>query len=212
LYVNNKGTVAVNIFGVGGAELVLIFIIMLVVAGPKRMLRWAYLFGKFAAQLRVIWDNVMEIVQKEVEAAGMDVDIPRELPTRNNVTKWFNEQTRDVTAPLQKDIDRVDGTLKQAQRDLGAWNKPGNSTQENNPAVSSDENGGSVEPSRQASRRVESHAGDAAFGSWTASDNGGTGSDAGNGADDSGFGAWEQPRHPGNHASQQAQQHNEQGE
>jgi Sec-independent protein translocase protein TatA len=200
----------VNIFGVGGAELVLIFVIMLVVAGPKRMLRWAYLVGKFVAQLRVIWDNVMEIVQQEVNAAGMDMELPRELPTRNNVTKWFNEQTRDVTQPLQKDIDRIDGTLKQAQRDLGAWNKPPQSKPKTDAADR--ENGDSVEPSRQATKTTDSKASDTTFGSWNAPQDNDTASESANGADDErGFGAWTQPRHPGSQSEQQTQQQNGQG-
>ena len=35
-----------NIFGLGGAELVVIIVIMLVVAGPTRMVSWAYIKGE----------------------------------------------------------------------------------------------------------------------------------------------------------------------
>ena len=35
-----------DILGIGGGELVLIVLVMLVVAGPKRMIQWAYIAGK----------------------------------------------------------------------------------------------------------------------------------------------------------------------
>jgi Sec-independent protein translocase protein TatA len=188
----------VNIFGVGGAELVLIFVIMLVVAGPKRMLRWAYVFGQFVGKLRTIWDNVMEIIQAEVDAAGMDVEIPRELPTRRNVTKWFNEQTRDVTNPLQEDIDRIENTLGQARRDLGAWNKSTKSQ--------SADNGDAATPSRQTPPAQTSKASQTAFGSWTDSDNAANGNDSPSADDNDSFGAWANPERAGQHAQQKQQE------
>ncbi len=38
-----------NLLGVGVPELVVIFVIMLVFAGPKRMVRWAYVLGQYTA-------------------------------------------------------------------------------------------------------------------------------------------------------------------
>ncbi len=189
-----------NIFGVGGAELVLIFVIMLVVAGPKRMLRWAYVFGQFVGKLRTIWDNVMEIIQAEVDAAGMDVEIPRELPTRQNVTKWFNEQTRDVANPLKNDIERIENTLGQATRDLGAWNQ---STESN--SRPSAENGSSAEPPRERPAAQQSTATQTMFGSWTDSADEADNDNEASDANHNGFGAWANPERSEQHTQQKQQ-------
>ena len=63
-----------EIFGIGGAELVAILIIMLVVAGPKRMVQWAYVLGQYVSKARAMWDGVMAGVQKEIDDAGLDID------------------------------------------------------------------------------------------------------------------------------------------
>ena len=40
-----------DILGVGGWEIVAILLIMLIVAGPKRMISWSYTLGKYVSQL-----------------------------------------------------------------------------------------------------------------------------------------------------------------
>ena len=62
-----------EILGIGGAEFIAIFIIMLVVAGPKRMIQWAYVMGKYTAKIRAMWAESMTYLQKEFDAAGLDV-------------------------------------------------------------------------------------------------------------------------------------------
>jgi sec-independent protein translocase protein TatB len=68
-----------NILGVGPFELILVLIIMLVVAGPKRMVQWAYEIGRYTAQLRAMFQETMNAVQKELSESGLDVrkDIPQ---------------------------------------------------------------------------------------------------------------------------------------
>ncbi|MCZ7542900.1 MAG: hypothetical protein M5R40_04895 [Anaerolineae bacterium] len=61
-----------NIFGIGAAELVIIFLILLVVAGPKRMVAWAYIVGRELSKLRVMWSETMEMIQTELEEAGVE--------------------------------------------------------------------------------------------------------------------------------------------
>lgn len=193
-----------NIFGVGGAELVLIFIIMLVVAGPQRMLRWAYIAGKYAAQLRVMWDRMVEMIQAEIDEAGMDVELPREIPTRQNIDKWFREQARDVTEPLDEDVRRIKGTLKDADTSLktGTKSTAKQATTSDDAATASDDSDG--QPRTAPQRRTDNRA--VSMGSWddqptTANDL----SDAADENDDSNFGAWTTPRHPGDVGSQDAE-------
>ncbi|MCS6835768.1 MAG: twin-arginine translocase TatA/TatE family subunit [Anaerolineae bacterium] len=96
-----------NIFGIGGAELVLILLIALVVAGPKRMIEWAYHLGRWVAKLRQMWSQMMDVVQQEVDAAGLDVKLPKELPTRQSLNQTINQAMKPLTDPLRQTLDEA---------------------------------------------------------------------------------------------------------
>src|SRR5215470_5742349 len=66
-----------NILGVGPAELIVIFIVMLVVAGPKRMIAWAYEAGRWMTKIRAMFQETMDAFQKELAESG--VEIPADL-------------------------------------------------------------------------------------------------------------------------------------
>jgi Sec-independent protein translocase protein TatA len=109
-----------NILGIGGWELVLIFIIMLLVAGPKRMVRWAYVMGTYIAKFRNIWAETVDVIQQEFDDAGVDVKIPRDIPTRDNIRRNFNEQVSrsfsDVTTPVKETVDQVNADVREFKR------------------------------------------------------------------------------------------------
>lgn len=65
-----------NILGVGLFEFALIFLIMLMVAGPKRMVRWAYILGRYTAQARGMFQETVNALQKEFEA---EVNMTKEI-------------------------------------------------------------------------------------------------------------------------------------
>ena len=66
-----------NILGVGLPELIVILVIMLVVAGPKRMIVWAYQLGIWVQKFRRIFDETVAAFRKELEAS--DIELPKEL-------------------------------------------------------------------------------------------------------------------------------------
>ncbi|MBL8152785.1 MAG: hypothetical protein JNM70_01275 [Anaerolineae bacterium] len=113
-----------DIFGVGGAELVAIFLIMLVVAGPKRMIQWAYIAGTYVAKFRAMWAEAMTYVQKEFEQAGLDVELPKEPPTRGSLTRELSKQAEKIAAPvskpLQDTLEEVNTDLKKVQAPTGS--------------------------------------------------------------------------------------------
>src|SRR5205823_1995996 len=74
-----------NILGVGPAEVIVIFILMLIVAGPKRMIEWAYHIGRYTAQARAMFQETMNAIQKELSESGIDVN--KDLAS---VTKSFD--------------------------------------------------------------------------------------------------------------------------
>lgn len=96
-----------ELFGIGGMELVAILIIMLVVAGPKRMIQWAYILGQYTAKLRGMWSEVMKGVQKEMDAAGMDIQVPKDIPTRSSLQRQMQQALSGVTRPAQDILDEV---------------------------------------------------------------------------------------------------------
>lgn len=118
-----------DIFGVGGAELVAIFLIMLVVAGPKRMIQWAYIAGTYVAKFRAMWAEAMTYVQKEFEQAGLDVELPKEPPTRGSLTRELSKQAEKIAAPvskpLQDTLEEVNTDLKKAQAPPATQNSGG---------------------------------------------------------------------------------------
>ena len=70
-----------NILGAGPGELVVVFVIMLVVAGPKRMIKWAYVLGQYTAQLRQMWQQTLDAFRKEL--ADANLDLPKDLNIGN---------------------------------------------------------------------------------------------------------------------------------
>jgi Sec-independent protein translocase protein TatA len=96
-----------DIFGIGGPELILILIIMLVFAGPKRMLQWAYQLGKWASKARQMWAESMGYLQKEFDAAGVDIELPKDIPTRQSLNRTIAEQAGKLTNPVTKPIEEA---------------------------------------------------------------------------------------------------------
>ena len=96
-----------NIFGVGGPELMVILIIMLVFAGPKRMIHWSYILGTYLAKFRVMWAQTVDLVQKEFDDAGVDIKLPKQPPTRRNLNKAISDAIEPMTKPLQESMDEV---------------------------------------------------------------------------------------------------------
>ncbi len=106
-----------EILGIGGAELVAILIIMLVVAGPKRMIQWAYVLGQYTAKARAMWAETMTYVQKELNEAGMDVELPKEIPTRGSLNKEISKQVNKAVAPISKPLqETLDAAKSEVQQ------------------------------------------------------------------------------------------------
>lgn len=96
-----------ELFGIGTTELIAILLIMLVVAGPKRMLQWAYILGQYTAKLRQMWAETMAVMQKEFDQAGVDVTLPKNFPNRNSLVNQMNNALSGITKPVQDVLDEV---------------------------------------------------------------------------------------------------------
>ena len=102
-----------NFLGVGAWELVAILLIMLVFAGPKRMIHWSYVLGQHVAKFRKIWSETVDLVQKEFDDAGVDIKLPKQPPTR----KSLNSAVTDAVKPMTKPVE---DSLGEVQKDLDA--------------------------------------------------------------------------------------------
>lgn len=96
-----------NILGVGGSELLIVLVIMLVIAGPKRMIHWSYILGQHMAKFRRMWSETVDIVQKEFDDAGVGIQIPKDVPTRGSLNKQAGKLVGGVTAPVQDTLNEV---------------------------------------------------------------------------------------------------------
>ncbi len=115
-----------NILGIGGWELLVIFIIMLVIAGPKRMIRWSYQLGLLIGKLRRMWEEAVDLMQKELDESGVDVKLPKQPPTpqtlRNEVNRKLSSTWNQATKPLQESLNEVRSVGQQVNQ--AAQGKP----------------------------------------------------------------------------------------
>lgn len=124
-----------NILGVGDVEILVILVLMLIVLGPKGMMRAAYTLGQYTAKLRRMWAEAVTMLNKEFKDAGVDVKLPKDLPTRGSLNKQVGKALSSVTRPIQETLDEVDSEMKQIKA----------------AASIADQNGSKVKPPKPAS-------------------------------------------------------------
>lgn len=121
-----------NIFGVGGPELVLILLIMLIIAGPKRMLQWAYILGTYVAKLRRLWTETMRALQQELDASGVEIQLPKEPPTRQSIRRATAKVLQPIVKPVEDSLREFDAEMQSrnpeqpiasSQGNLGTWSR-----------------------------------------------------------------------------------------
>lgn len=136
-----------ELFGVGGTELILIIIIAMVVAGPKRVAQWMYYVGKFVARLQRMWSEMMQVIQQELKESGMDIELPKTPPTRQSINQTARNMLKPYTQELdeaQKDIERnLEAVQREAniKQNVMISNQIKQSTSLANPMSSSSQNG-----------------------------------------------------------------------
>ncbi|MCE2489965.1 MAG: hypothetical protein J4G17_08325 [Anaerolineae bacterium] len=109
-----------NVLGVGGSELLIVLLIMLVIAGPKRMIHWSYVLGQHMAKFRRMWSETVDIVQQEFDEAGVGIQLPKDVPTRGSLQKQAGKVVGGVTAPVQETLKEVNtqmGDIKTSTRE-----------------------------------------------------------------------------------------------
>jgi Sec-independent protein translocase protein TatA len=105
-----------NVFGVGGMELALILVIMLVVAGPKRMIQWAYVLGQWTTKLRAMWTETVGYLQKEFDDAGVGIKLPTEPPTRGTLNQTIIQAMKPLTEQIQEPLNTLKEPLNEVSK------------------------------------------------------------------------------------------------
>lgn len=129
-----------NILGVGPAEIILIFIILFVFAGPKRMVAWSYQLGVYVQKFRAMFDETMSAVRKEFEEAQIDLpkDIGVGLPKRFDIVQEANklintELGKPVGAPSSAPAETTAKLPEPAKPENSAPAAPESSPAQTNP-------------------------------------------------------------------------------
>jgi Sec-independent protein translocase protein TatA len=104
-----------NILGVGPVELLLVLIIALIVAGPQRMIRWAYHAGKWTSKMRAMWSDLMKVVQHEIDQAGLDIEVPKHIPTRRDLNHMIESAAKPYVQPVEDALNEVKQVRQDAQ-------------------------------------------------------------------------------------------------
>ncbi len=113
-----------NLFGIGAAELAIIFLLMLVIAGPKRMMQWAYIAGTYVAKLRKMWEETSLILKKELEQAGIEPEVidtlqefakPRAMRKANPLDALVDEMKK----PMEEALKPVEAVVKEIKSTPG---------------------------------------------------------------------------------------------
>lgn len=121
-----------DILGIGAAEILIIALLTMIVAGPKRTAEWARQAGVYVRQLRDLWGRMMADLRKEMgDDADEFVKTTREI---SNTVSEFRQQTS---------IRNVAGKAINAAQKMPASNGRDNS----NETTTADSNG-STENSR----------------------------------------------------------------
>lgn len=165
-----------ELFGVGPWELVAILLIMLVVAGPKRMIQWSYKLGQYVAVLRRMWTETAKMLQKELDEAGVDFRVPTEPPTRDTLRKEVGRALAPVTKPIQESLDGLEKDMKEVKTStsFGSWSnlkppaaQPPTVQPTKLTPQSGDEPPAAAEPSAQPSAPPPAQNGQGDFGTWS---------------------------------------------
>ncbi|MBN1287884.1 MAG: hypothetical protein JXB47_20970 [Anaerolineae bacterium] len=110
-----------DILGVGVPELIVVFLIMLVVAGPRRMTQWAFLAGRELRKLRGMWAEAKGMIRQELEAAGFteeEIQQVKKLP--NELTNAARTVTNPVGAASKQLGKEVKKTTEATTTAVGA--------------------------------------------------------------------------------------------
>lgn len=97
-----------NILGFNTLNILVLLVIMLIVAGPKRMIQWAYTVGQYIGKFRAMFQETMNTINKELQAA--DPGLAQNLKDLTKVGASFDilsEANKVINAEPTKPVTPV---------------------------------------------------------------------------------------------------------
>jgi Sec-independent protein translocase protein TatA len=159
-----------NILGIGGPELLIILVLMLVIAGPKRMIKWAYIMGQYVAKFRRMWAETVDVLQHEFDDAGVDLKIPRDLPTRGSLNREAGKMLAGLTDPVKETLQEVDSSVKTVTTTTSPTSITANKPPRTTNGHTTTRPASSATPNKPAARRPAAHNSGDGFGTWSSHD------------------------------------------
>lgn len=164
-----------NILGMGVAELILVMIIALIVAGPQRLARWAYVLGRLMGQAREMWSRMMEGVQKEFDDAGLDIKLPKDFTNRGQMRRFADEALRPLREPVQQAMDeyrqeakQLETTIRQeAEIDMTNLSKPANGADAARAKAEETDNGRDTGEQTESQPEPKANGQQEGYGTWS---------------------------------------------
>jgi Sec-independent protein translocase protein TatA len=107
----------VELFGIGFWELVAILLLALIVAGPQRMILWSRQFGRFMGRAMIEYRKAADQLQREVDQMGLDVQIPRTPPTKQELGRTLTQVANKLAAPINEPVREIEQTMSEVRRE-----------------------------------------------------------------------------------------------
>ncbi len=107
-----------NIMGMGIPELLVILLIAMIVAGPKRLMQWAYISGRFMGQMRVMWGQMMSSIQREFDDAGLDIKMPKDPLNRSQVQQFTRDALRPLSDPMRQAMHDYEREARALEKEI----------------------------------------------------------------------------------------------
>ena len=112
-----------ELFGVGAMEILVVALLLLIVAGPKRSAEWAREAGRYVSQMRLMWQRMMQDLRNEMgEDADELVKTAQQIrKTALDVKKATSpKKIAETTVKLAEHADRKSRQVAEATNGNGA--------------------------------------------------------------------------------------------
>jgi Tat protein translocase TatB subunit len=109
-----------DILGIGFPELILIFIIALVVFGPRRLPEIAAKMGKTVADLRNMSQGLMTEWQREIAVATRVEEIEKTRQELEEIKKDVQQTKKGITAEAVSSVNELAQTRKALEEEIKA--------------------------------------------------------------------------------------------
>lgn len=112
-------------FDIGMPELIVIFIVALIVLGPKKLPEVGKALGRGLGELKRALSEVKEQVEAEIEDATSDIretvtDFKKQIESDiEDAGKTVDETLRETQKELEKETEELDKTIKEIDKQEG---------------------------------------------------------------------------------------------